>query len=296
MQDLPSEKLTEFWADLDHHVGGDIKTDAYSRTLYSTDASIYRVMPYGVFFPSHADQIQGAVEVAARHRVPVLMRGAGSSLAGQCVNKALVVDTSRYMDQVIEVNPEEKWARVQPGLVLDALNNHLRPTGLQFGPDPASSNRATLGGIVGNNSTGSHSIVYGMTADHVLGAEAVLSDGTTASFDPMTLEQLDYYREKDGFEGQIYRGMVDLLGRNEAAIRNGTPKHWRRCGGYNLDRLIGDQPFNLAQLICGAEGTLAAVTELKMNLVERPKVTGLGIIHFDDLRVALESVPQGAGN
>jgi FAD/FMN-containing dehydrogenase/Fe-S oxidoreductase len=292
MQDLPSEKLTEFWADLHRHVGGDIKTDAYSRALYSTDSSIYQVMPYGVFFPGHADQIQGAVEVAARHGVPVLMRGAGSSLAGQCVNKALVVDVSRYMTQVIEVNAEEKWARVQPGLVLDAMNEHLRPMGLQFGPDPASSNRATLGGLVGNNSTGAHSIVYGMTVDHVLGAEVILSDGTLANFGPLTLDQLDYYREREGFEGHIYRGMVDLLGRNEEAIRSGTPKHWRRCGGYNLDRLIGDEAFNLARLICGAEGTLAAVTELKMNLVDRPKVTGLGIIHFDELPVALESVPQ----
>jgi FAD/FMN-containing dehydrogenase/Fe-S oxidoreductase len=292
MQDLPSEKLTEFWADLHRHVGGDIKTDAYSRALYSTDSSIYQVMPYGVFFPGQADQIQGAVEVAARHGVPVLMRGAGSSLAGQCVNKALVVDVSRYMTQVIEVNAEEKWARVQPGLVLDAMNEHLRPMGLQFGPDPASSNRATLGGIVGNNSTGAHSIVYGMAADHVLGAKVILSDGTPANFGPLTLDQLDYYREREGFEGHIYRGMVDLLGRNEEAIRSGTPKHWRRCGGYNLDRLIGDEAFNLARLICGAEGTLAAVTELKMNLVDRPKVTGLGIIHFDELPVALESVPQ----
>ena len=292
MQDLPSEKLTEFWADLHRHVGGDIKTDAYSRALYSTDSSIYQVMPYGVFFPGHADQIQGAVEVAARHGVPVLMRGAGSSLAGQCVNKALVVDVSRYMTQVIEVNTEEKWARVQPGLVLDAMNEYLRPMGLQFGPDPASSNRATLGGLVGNNSTGAHSIVYGMTVDHVLGAEVILSDGTLANFGPLTLDQLDYYREREGFEGHIYRGMVDLLGRNEEAIRSGTPKHWRRCGGYNLDRLIGDEAFNLARLICGAEGTLAAVTELKMNLVDRPKVTGLGIIHFDELPVALESVPQ----
>ena len=163
MHEISAEKLTDFWADLRQQVDSEIHTDAYSRTLYSTDASIYKVKPYGVMFPQHAEHIQAAIEVAWQHKVPVLMRGAGSSLAGQCVNKALVIDTSRHMNKVLEVNTEEKWARVQPGLVLDSLNTHLKPMGLQFGPDPASGNRATMGGIVGNNSTGSHSIVYGMT-------------------------------------------------------------------------------------------------------------------------------------
>lgn len=292
MDNTSTEKLTEFWADLQSQVGGEVKTDPYSRTLYSTDASIYRVEPFGVFFPKHPDEIQVAVEIAARHKVPVLMRGAGSSLAGQAVNKALVVDVSRHLTKILEVNTEEKWARVQPGVVLDTLNVHLRPMGLQFGPDPASSDRATVSGIVGNNSTGAHSILYGMTADHVLGVEVVLSDGSKATFGSVGLAELDYLREKEGFEGQIYGEIMALLAENEAAILNGTPRHWRRCGGYNLDRLVKTEDFNLARLICGSEGTLAAVTELKMNLVERPKVTGLGIVHFDEMRAALESVPQ----
>ena len=292
MQDISTEKLTEFWADLHQHVDGEIKTDAYSRILYSTDASIYKVEPFGVFFPEQAEQIHGAMEVAVRHQVPVLMRGAGSSLAGQCVNKALVIDVSRHMNQVLEVNVEEKWARIQPGLVLDSFNAHLQPLGLQFGPDPASSNRATMGGIVSNNSTGSHSIVYGMTADHVLGANVVLSNGELASFGPTDAAQLAYLQQQQTFEGQIYRDLLDIVGRNEDAIAKGTPRHWRRCGGYNLDRMLDADPINLAQLMSGAEGTMAAVTELTMNLVERPKFAGLGIIHFNAMRPALEAVPQ----
>lgn len=292
MRDISPDQLTDFWADLRQHIDSEIMTDAYSRTLYSTDASIYKVEPFGVMFPKNGDEIQGAVEVAARHNVPILMRGAGSSLAGQCVNKALVVDTSRHMNQVIEVNQAEKWARVQPGLVLDTLNAHLKPMGLQFGPDPASGNRATMGGIIGNNSTGSHSIVYGMAADHLLGAKVVLSNGDTVNFGQLSAEQLAYNREKDGFEGQIYRGIIDIVTRNEQAILTGTPKHWRRCGGYNLDRMLNADPFNLATLMVGAEGTFAASTELTVNLVDRPKFTGLGIVHFDAIRPSLEAVPR----
>ncbi|MFQ5577234.1 MAG: FAD-binding and (Fe-S)-binding domain-containing protein, partial [Anaerolineae bacterium] len=286
------EQLTDFWADLQRHTGGAVKTDRYSRILYSTDASIYRVEPLGIFFPQQPGDIQAAIETAARHRVPVLMRGAGSSLAGQAVNRALVIDTSRHLNRILEVNPEEKWVRLQPGVVLDDLNAHLTPLGLQFGPDPASSNRAVLGGIVSNNSTGAHSIVYGMTADHVRGASVVLSDGATATFEPVTPAQLPHLQTKAGLEGTLYRQLPAILSKKETAIVRGTPRHWRRCGGYNLDRLLDAETFNLAKLVCGAEGTLAAITTVTLNLVARPKHTVLGIIHFDAMRPALEAVPQ----
>lgn len=293
MHAIPPEQLTELWHDLQKQTGGTLKTDAYSRTLYSTDASIYRIEPLGVFFPRHTDHIQAAVELAARHKVPVLMRGAGTGLAGQTVNRALVIDTSRHLSNVLEVNREERWARVQPGLVLDHLNAHLKPLGLQYGPDPATSNRATMGGIIGNNSTGSHSIMYGLAVDHIKAMSVVLSDGSTAEFGSVTGAQLDAYRSKPGLEGEIYRKLNDILGANRSVIQNGTPVHWRRCGGYNLDRLIAEpDTFNLASLVCGAEGTLAAISDLTVNLVDKPKFTGLGIIHFDDLRPSLEAVPS----
>ena len=156
---ISDTQLAEFLNNLQNAARGEVRTDKYSKVLYSTDASIYQVMPFGVFFPRDEEDVQAAVELAAAHQVPLLPRAAGSSLAGQAVNEALVIDVSRHLDQVLEVNREEHWVRVGPGIVLDELNLYLKPLGLQFGPDPASSNRAAMGGIVSNNSTGAHSIL-----------------------------------------------------------------------------------------------------------------------------------------
>ena len=296
--------VNDFLNDLRPRVAGDLRSDIYTRTLYSTDASLYQVMPYGVLFPRHADDMQAAIEAAAKYRVPILPRAGGSSLAGQTVNTALVLDTSRWLDQILEINVEESWARVQPGIVLDAFNAALKPHNLQFGPDPASSNRACLGGIVSNNATGSHSIVYGMTADHVLEMQVLLDDGTPAHFRPLDGDELRQHMAKDGREGEIYRAVATLIGddANRQIVRAGTPRHWRRCGGYNLARFIHDgtidhylpqdSRFNLANLVCGAEGTLAAITELKLKLVERPKLAVLAIIEFPTLLASLEVVPE----
>lgn len=286
-----TEKLSDFWAELRRTVQGAVKNDAVSRTLYSTDASIYQVQPLGVFFPRAADDIQAAMTVAAKYRVPVLVRGAGTSLAGQAVNEALIIDASRHMTEIVDINREEKWARVQPGVILDHLNARLAPLGLKYGPDPASSNRATLGGIVGNNSTGSHSIVYGMTADHVIQTDVILSDGTAATFAPLLPAEFDRRAEQGGLSGQIYGGLAKMRAEKTDIIRAGTPNHWRRCGGYNLDRLLDGEMVNLAQLIVGSESTLAAVTEITLSLVEKPKFTALAIIHFNSVMAALEAVP-----
>ena len=292
---------------LKKRVRGDLRTDQTSRLLYSTDASIYQVMPLAVLLPQSVEDVQAAVEVAAAHGVPLLPRTGGSSLAGQAVNEALVIDMTRHLDQVLAVNPEERWVRVQPGMVLDELNVQLRPYGLQFGPDPASSNRAAMGGIVSNNSTGSHSIRYGMTADHVLAMNVILSDGSAARFAPLTAAELAQVATRPGLEGTLYRQLHALVTdpANQAAIRQGTPRHWRRCGGYNLDRLLPaggtppltfnwppDERFNLARLVSGAEGTLAVITEITLNLVPRPTHTALAIVHFDSLHTALSAVPS----
>ncbi|MGH2538281.1 MAG: FAD-binding oxidoreductase, partial [Candidatus Promineifilaceae bacterium] len=222
-------KLDAFLNDLAGRVAGDVRADQYSRLLYSTDASIYQKLPLAVLIPRSAEDVQAAVESAAGYGLPLLARGSGSSLAGQAVNEALVVDMTRHLDQLLEVNPEERWARVQPGLVLDHLNVALKPFGLAYGPDPASSDRATLGGVVSNNSTGAHSILYGMTADHVLEAKVVLSDGSQAHFRPLEPGELDAHLERGGLEGAIYRGVASLAAQpaNQAAIRAGTPRHWR---------------------------------------------------------------------
>ncbi len=286
-----TEKQSDFWAELRRTVQGAVKNDTVSRTLYSTDASIYQVQPLGVFSPRAADDIQAAMTVAAKYRVPVLVRGAGTSLAGQAVNEALIIDASRHMTEIVDINREEKWARVQPGVILDHLNARLAPLGLKYGPDPASSNRATLGGIVGNNSTGSHSIVYGMTADHIIQTDVILSDGTATTFAPLSPAEFNRRAGQGGMPGEIYGGLAKILAEKGDVIRAGTPNHWRRCGGYNLDRLLGGETVNPAQLIVGSESTLAAVTEITLRLVEKPKFTALAIVHFDSVMAALEAVP-----
>ena len=297
------EAITDFIETLRKRVHGEIRTDQYSRILYSTDASMYQVMPYGVLLPKSTDDVQAAVELAAERRIPILPRTGGSSLAGQAVNEALIIDMSRHLDSIVELNEEEKWVRVEPGLVLDELNLYLRDFGLHFGPDPASSNRACMGGIVANNSTGSHSIVYGMAADHVLEMNLLLSDGAYTHFGPLDQGDLEQFKRKNGLEGHIYREVNRLAAdpENQEIIGSDTPKHWRRCGGYNLDRLIDkdeitfkwprDPRFNLADLISGSEGTLGVITELKLNLVKLPTATALAIVHFDDLYTALSAVP-----
>ena len=293
------QNVADFLADLAPRVTGDLRTDTYSRLLYSTDASIYQVMPHAVFIPRHAEDVQAAVTLAAERAIPIVPRTAGSSLAGQAIGEALIIDFSRHLDAVLELNAEERWIRVQPGIVLDELNLYLKPHGLQFGPDPASSNRAAMGGIVANNSTGSHSILYGMTADHVLELETFLSDGSPAHLGPVADAALDQYRRRAGLEGRLYRGVDELARANADAILAGTPRHWRRCGGYNLDRFVDgasfrhprDPRFNLAKLVCGSEGTLAVMTELKLGVVDLPVRTGLAVVHFSSLYEALSSVP-----
>ena len=194
--------LNDFLNELKKQISGELRTDQYSRMFYSTDASIYQVMPYGVLIPETTEDVHAAVELAAKYKVPILPRTGGSSLAGQAVNEALVIDMTPYLNQILEVNRDEKWVRVQPGVVLDELNLYLRPTGFQFGPDPASSNRAGMGGIVSNNSTGSHSIIYGMTADHLLEMNVILSNGSLAHFGSLSGSELEQRQKEVGLEGE----------------------------------------------------------------------------------------------
>ena len=180
--------MSDLERELRRHVEGDVRFDQFSRLLYSTDASMYQMEPIGVVIPRHAGDVQAVVEVANRMGAPILARGGGTSLTGQTVNHAVVIDFSRYMNQVLEVNTEELWARVEPGLVQDELNQHVRSGGLLFGPDTSTSNRATIGGMLGNNSGGSHSIAYGLTIEHVIEIHAILADGSRAVFGEVTPE------------------------------------------------------------------------------------------------------------
>jgi len=322
------ESRTGLATDLARAVKGEVRFDPYARLLYSTDASAYQIEPIGVVIPRDRDDVAAVMEITAKHRVPVLARGGGSSLAGQAVGAAVVVDFSKYMRRILEINPEERWVRAEPGVVCDALNAALKPHGLMYGPDPASSNRATVGGMLANNSTGAHSVLFGMTADHVLGVEAFLGDASAAHFSALDRAALDAKLESPGREGEIYRGLTSLVTRHASLIRDRFPKTWRRASGYSLNYLIpnprpptsnlqpptssrqpfgfvASQPagwysqesypladgFNLAKLMVGSEGTLAVVAEAKLNLVPRPKMTALCVVHFDSVAASAEATP-----
>jgi FAD/FMN-containing dehydrogenase/Fe-S oxidoreductase len=293
--------------DLEHElrrvVRGAVRFDPASRLLYSTDASMYQVEPIGVAIPRDAEDVEAVFDVARRQRVALLPRGGGTSLTGQTVNRALVVDFSQHMNRVLEVNTEELWARVQPGLVQDELNAHVRPMGLLFGPDTSTSNRATLGGMIGNNSGGSHSIAYGLTVDHVLEVDALLADGTRVRFGTVTPAEFEAKCRLDGAEGRIYREVAAIRDTYGDEIRARYPKHWRRVAGYNLNELVNGggparggpadpatpRPLNMARVVVGSEGTLLTILAATVRLVRRPKTTALDVIHYRTIQEALES-------
>ncbi len=300
---------------------GDVRFDRKHRVLYSTDASIYQIEPIGIVIPRSVEEVIATITVCAQQGAPVLPRGAGTSLAGQTVGHAVVVDTTRHLDRIVEINPEEQWVRCQPGVVLDQVNAALRPHGLMLGPDPASGNRATVGGTVGNNGTGAHSILYGMIADNVLAVEAVLADGRTVQFDD------SFFDHPPAGAAPLAAELQRILAAYGDAIHRDFPRHWRRASGYNLDKLLApnaaagsqflarsvapvgcaqigqsmkvhtalaglrpSQP-NPAHLIAGSEGTLAFMTEITLRAVPRPARNALAMVHFDDLVAAAEATP-----
>ncbi len=281
--------MTDLERELRKVVEGEVRFDAYSRLLYSTDASMYQVEPVGVVIPRHAGDVQAVLEVANRSGTPVLPRGGGTSLTGQTVNRAIVVDFSPHMNRLLELNAEEGWARVEPGLVQDELNHLVRPHGLLFGPDTSTSNRATLGGMLGNNSGGAHSIAYGLTVDHVLELRVLLADGTEAVLRELGPAELGAGAAAPGLLGQIHREVARIGREYGEEIRARYPAYWRRVAGYNLTELVADRPLNLARLVVGSEGTLMTIVEAKVRLVPRPRRTGLCVIHYRELQEALES-------
>ncbi len=287
---VDADRIETLKTELSWRVSGEVRFDQYSRMLYSTDASNYQIQPIGVVLPRTVDDVRASVEIAAKYQVPILPRGGGSSLAGQTVGKALVIDTSKYLNQVLEVDTASRTARVQPGIVLQQLNAKLRRHNLMFGPDPASADRATIGGVVGNNASGSHSILYGMTADHIMAASTILSDGTEVNFHRLSSIELAERATAQTREGRLYRDLHDLRQRYGDVIERDFPKHWRRASGYNLPELLREDGFNGAQLITSSEGTLAFGTEYTIGLVPTPTMTAMVILQFDDIVSSMEVV------
>jgi FAD/FMN-containing dehydrogenase/Fe-S oxidoreductase len=281
--------MSELARELAETIEGEVRFDRYSRLLYSTDASIYQIEPLGVVIPKHRDDVEQTVRLAAKAGVPVLPRGGGTSLAGQAVGEAVILDLSKYMNRVLELNIPERWVRVQPGIVQDGLGAYLNLHGVRFGPETATSNRANLGGMIGNNSAGARSLIYGKTVDNVLSVRAILADGSEAVFGPVWRRDLESKTSGDSLEARIYREALGLAEEHRAEIQKRYPRIPRRVSGYNLDELLDPDEVNLAKLIVGSEGTLATVVEAKLELVPLPAATGLAVLHFEGLLPALET-------
>ena len=279
-----------FLADLRRCVRGEIKADAIGRGVYATDASIYQIEPVAVVIPVDEEDVRQAVAAAARHGVSILPRGAGTSLAGQTVGASLVLDFSKHLDQLLELNVEERWARVQPGLVRDELNALLLPHGLHFAPDPATANRANVGGMIGNNSSGTKSILYGKTVDHVLETRVLLADGSEFQLENLTPRAYAAKAAGNDRLGGILSGFERLIEDNRQEIETRYPKVMRRVGGYNLDEFIPGEDWNLSKLIAGSEGTLALLLEAKINLEPLPQAKITSVIHFSRLQEAIGAV------
>ncbi len=307
--------------DLERLVDGDVRFDSYSRQLYATDASIYEVTPIGVVFPTSTADVAGVVEYCAEREIPVLPRGGGTSLAGQTVNEAVVLDFTRYMDDVLEIDPDERLATAQPGIYLGTLNEALADHDLKFAPDPAWGDKSALGGAIGNNSTGAHSLQYGKTDAYVEEVEAVLADGTVTTFGEVTLEQLRERAGDSDLESRIYAQVAEIVDEEADLIEETYPDLKRNVSGYNLDWLIReargaserangeagsedargaergagepDAPggtVNVAKLLCGSEGTLAIVTEATVSLEPVPEEKSMALLAYDTVLEAMEDV------
>ncbi|MEP7107525.1 MAG: FAD-linked oxidase C-terminal domain-containing protein [Ferruginibacter sp.] len=290
-----NQRLNELSEDLE----GELYFDDTMRILYATDASAYREMPLAVAVPKSIGDLKKLIQFARTEKTSLVPRTAGTSLAGQVVGKGIIVDVSKHFTKIIELNKEEGWVRVQPGVIRDELNMFLRPHGLFFGPETSTANRAMIGGMVGNNSCGSNSVVYGSVREHLLEVSALLSDGNLATFKAIGPDEFHRKCEGVDLEANIYKSIRTLLSNydNQVEIRKEFPKKSieRRNTGYAVDVLLdsapftaGEEDFNFCKLIAGSEGTLAFLTEIKLDLdILPPKETGLLCVHFNSINEAL---------
>lgn len=282
----------------------EVSFDPAMRGLYATDASLYQVEPIGVVVPRTADDVAATVKIAAEERVPIVPRGAATSLSGQTVGAAIIIDFSKYLNRIGIVDRDAMTVRVETGVVLDQLNAHLRPMGLMFAPDVSTSDRATIGGMIGNNSAGARSLRYGKTVDHVRAVEVVLSDGTATRLGPVPAGELDGVCARADRVGAVHRAVRETVARHEAAIRARFPRILRRVSGYNLDEFVPGLPvrpvgwreepwqFNLAPLIVGSEGTLAVVPAAELKVVPIPAAQGLVVLSFATIPAALDRLAE----
>src|SRR5262245_42112621 len=234
----PSIDLSCLYAFLSSRIEGEVRLDRVSRALYSTDASVYQIVPLGVVLPKSEADVVATVQACSRFGVPITARGGGTSQAGQAIGPGIILDFSKHFNRIVEINPDERWARVQPGCVLDDLNHAIKPHALHFAPDISTSNRATIGGMVANNASGTHSIIHGKTIDHVLGLKVLLADGSIVHTAPMSEDETKAKSVQQDLEGACYRVVRKLAQEHASEIERRYPKILRRVGGYNLDRFV----------------------------------------------------------
>ncbi|MFB6281716.1 MAG: FAD-binding oxidoreductase, partial [Haloferacaceae archaeon] len=289
-------------ADLRERVAGDVRFDTYTRQLYATDASAYEVTPIGVVFPASTEDVRAVVAYCADREIPLLPRGGGTSLAGQAVNEAVVLDFTRHMGDVLDVRPDDREVRVQSGTIVAELGERLEPHGLKFAPDPSTANRSAIGGAIGNNTTGAHSLQYGKTDAYVEELEVVLADGTVTTLGETTLEDLAARADPDGdLEARLYAEVQRIIDEEADAVEAAFPGIKRNASGYNLDVLIEEarrandpdddrETVNLGRLMVGSEGTLAVVTEATVSLEPIPNTKAIGLLTYDSLLDAMEDV------
>ena len=290
---MESSKLIDFERKLRSSIKGEVFFDKVTLGIYATDASIYQITPVVVVLPRDETDVIAAVRTATEYKVSILPRGGGTSLNGQCVGSAMVIDFTKYMNKILEVNTDQQWVRVQPGLILDVLNADMVQHRLHFAPDPATSSRATIGGMIGNNSSGTRSIIYGITRNHVLELKVLLSDGTILNL--KELSQVDYneFAQKgngNSRQAGIFSEFKQIIEDNRDEIKKRFPKVMRRVQGYNLDSFTNTDRWNLCELIVGSEGTLGVILEAKLNLESLPKHKVLCTIHFSELLEAIRTV------
>ena len=289
IEPAPAIDAAELEADLKRAIKGEVRFDTVSRALYSTDASVYLIRPVGVAIPRTREDILRIMEICRKHRCPITMRGGGTSQAGQAIGTGLQVDISKYYNRLIKVNAEESWAIVEPGIVLDELNAQLAPLKLRFAPDISTASRATLGGMMANNSAGARSVLYGTTIAHVLEQTVALSDGSVVQFRDIDRDQVP---TGDSLEASLYSTVLRLASEHAEEIDRRYPKILRRVGGYNLNEFVDpSKPVNLSKLMVGSEGTLGVVLEAKVKLVPLPKAKAVMVVTFDDLLKALAAAP-----
>jgi FAD/FMN-containing dehydrogenase/Fe-S oxidoreductase len=288
---LVTESLLERVAnELKWKISGEVRFDNTARALYATDASLYEIRPHGVVLPKTIEDVKAVVEVANTHNLAVLPRGGGTSLAGQAVCEAIVIDFTKYMDSVLEFNEAERWVKVQPGVIRDNLNDDLKPYKLQFTPDISTTNRSAIGGMVANNSAGTRSIKYGKAVDQVIAMTVMLSDGSVIELREVDAPILQHKLGLETTEGNIYRTVQHIVTDHKTDIQKTFPKVMRRVGGYNLDEFV-DKPFNLAKLVSGSEGTLAIILDITVKLFPVPSHKCMALLHFESLRDSFQVVP-----